>query len=172
LFAFYSVELSAKIKCLPFPPYTDHLQPGESPFQNAPQVLEQRPLALKQIPSPVHALLSLIDVIGLDELDSAGRKVIDEYYGEQITSDWDMPISQFGGLPLPNQGHQNNVCPNQRCPANKLEHPYGELMEQYLMKELALITGTEEPILDEHCFQILYSICAVCYSLQAEYRCS
>ena len=70
------------------------------------------------------------------------------------------------------QGHQNEVCPNPKCPAGRLEHPYGDFETRFLMKEMAVIHHDYEPELAKEYFQLLYSICGICFSIRAEYRCS
>jgi hypothetical protein len=170
--ASYAVLTDAKVKTFPFDHETDFLKADETPFQNASAEVERRPIAMTRVPTTIDALLSLADVIGHDELDEGAKRTLDAYLGEKVTTDWDLPISQFGGTPLPNQGHRNRVCPNSKCLASKLEHPYGDWEQSFLMKEMALIDWKGEPILSEHCFQLLYTVCPICFSIRAEYRCS
>jgi hypothetical protein len=144
----------------------------ESPFQDAPIQLPQRKIAFEQIPSILEALLLLEEIVGLETLDAPARAAINDFYGEEIASTWSLPFSQFGGQPLLYQRRRNLVCPNAKCPASKLEHPYGEMELPYLMKELAVIHYDNEPILAKHCFQLRYVVCGICFSIRAEYRCS
>jgi len=168
--ASYAVLSDTKMQV--FDDLTDYLTAEETPFQDPSNKVERRSIALSPIPSTVDALLSLADVVGLDALDDSARKTLDAYLGEEVTSEWDLPISQLGGAPLAYQGHRNLVCPNPKCPANRLKHPYGELEVPFLMKDLAMIHQTDEPVLAAHCFQLLYSVCGICFSIRAEYRCS
>ena len=173
LAASYVVLSETRINCFPFvDSQVDYLQENESPFQDSPEEVERRPISLSRIPSTIEALLSLSDVVGFDEFDKPAQTTLKQFFKTKIRSDGDLPISQFGGSPLVNQGHGNNVCPNLKCPASTLNHPYGEMTAMFLMKELALIHWKDEPALTQHCIQLLYSVCGICFSLQAEYRCS
>jgi hypothetical protein len=172
LAASYSVLSDTKIATFKFDFQTDFVQADESPFGDAPpDELERRPIAFHRIPTTIDALLTLADMIGTEELDESARIALQEYLGEEVRSDWNLPISQFGGTALGYQGHRNMVCPNSKCPASGLKHPYGELVQQYLMKEMALIHWKDEPILSKVCFQLVYHVCAICFSIRAEYRC-
>jgi hypothetical protein len=170
LAASYAVLSDRQIKCFPFDLHTEYLQKDETPFRADLVEIPRRPIAFDSIPSTVDAILSLADMIGHDALDKSARKTLNTYFGKR-TEPWDYPMSQFGGQPLVYQDHQNKVCPNPKCPANKLSHPYADSEIAYLMKEMALIHWTDEPVLEEHCFQLLYSICGICFSIRAEYRC-
>jgi hypothetical protein len=169
--ASYSVLSDTEITTFAFDCHTEHLQADETPFQDAPQEVERRTITISRIPTTIDALLSLADIIGHDEIDESARNTLREYLGDEVRSGWDLPISQFGGAPLAYQGHRDVVCPNPKCPASRLEHPYGELVRPYLMKEMALIHWKDEPVLSEHCFQLLYNVCCICFSIRAEYRC-
>jgi hypothetical protein len=170
--ASYSVSSDTRMTCFPFDHQTECLNVDETPFGDAPQELERRSIHLERIPATIDALLSLTHVIGYDQLDRPAKAALNQYLGTRVRTDWDLPISQFGGQPLAYQGHSNMVCPNTKCPASKLQHPYGELETMYLMKEMALIHWEDEPVLAKHCFQLLYYVCGICFSMRAEYRCS
>jgi hypothetical protein len=172
LTASYSVTADDRLQCFPFDGCTEYQMPGESPFEDSPVALPQRKIAWERIPSTIEALLTLGDCVGLDALDAPARGTIDAYYKRSMTSGWDLPFSQFGGQPLFYQGHSNRVCPNPKCPADQLEHPYGEMDVPYLMKEMAVIHHDNEPERAKHYFQLLYYICGICFSMRAEYRCS
>jgi hypothetical protein len=144
----------------------------ESPFAEMPAELDRRRIAFARIPSPVDGILTLEDTIRFEWLDAAAVKVLHEYYGRPIKSTWDMPFSQFGGQPLFTQGHQQIVCPNQKCPASKLEHPYPDLDRDFLMKELAVVEGDADPELQKAYSQIAYHICCTCFAIHSQYRCS
>ncbi len=160
------------MKCFPFDCHTEYLREDETPFQDTPAEIQRRPIAFERIPSTIDAILSLADTIGHDALDKSAQRVINDYFGTRIRSEWDLPISQFGGQPLAYQSHKNMVCPNPKCPASRLEDPYGETQAEFLMKEMALVHWKDEPVLEEHCFQLLYFVCCTCFSLRADYRCS
>ncbi|MDB5335406.1 MAG: hypothetical protein JWN70_1025 [Planctomycetaceae bacterium] len=170
--ASYAVTSDARLKCFPFDHHSDYLEEGETPFPDAPLEMPRRPIALQRIPSTLDALASLANVIGLNELDKPARVALDQSLSTKLSTDWDLPFSQFGGQPLVSPRRGDMVCPNPKCPANELTHPYGEMQRPYLMKEMALIQWRDEPILAEHCFQLLYFICGICFSMRAEYRCS
>lgn len=170
--ASYSIPTDKKVACIKLDGAADKLEPGESPFGDAPEVLDRRQLAVTEVPSTVDALLSLVYVVGYEALDTNAKGILNEYLSVSVTSDWDMPFSQIGGTPLASQGHWNKVCPNRKCPASKIEHPYGDMQTKYLMKELGLIHWKEEPVLAEYYFELLYYVCTVCFSIRAEYRCS
>jgi hypothetical protein len=170
--ASYSLSSNTSMQTFVFDQHNEALKADETPFGEAPVELARRPKALTRIPTTIDALLSLADEIGIDECDKSGRQTLSEFLNHKVESDWDLPISQLGGMPLPNQGHSDRVCPNAKCPASTLEHPYGELVRPYLMKELALIHWRDEPILASACFQLLYLVCGICFSIRAEYHCS
>jgi hypothetical protein len=170
--ALYRLGGKEGIVCFPFGPATERLRGDESPFVDSPLELPRRSIRFEPIPSQIDAVISLEDIVGLEELDQEARKILNHYYGRIIDSTWEMPFSVFGGPLMLYQGHQNKVCPNPECPANKLEHPYGELEVDYLMKEMALVHVDAEPELEKHYFQVVYYVCCVCFSIHAEYRCS
>jgi hypothetical protein len=169
--ASYRVTSNDRMTCFTFDAGMDPLKEDETPFGDSPAELPLRRIAFERIPSKVDAILSLADIVGLDALDQDARKTIDDYFEKPVTSGWDMPFSQFGGQPLLYQGHWNAKCPNPKCPASRIEHPYGEKVVHYLMKEMALVHFDHEPELAKACFQLLYYICGVCFSIRAEYRC-
>src|SRR5262245_4744356 len=134
--ASYRVLSNDAIECFKLDRHSDLLGEDESPYEEAPHELPRNELTFKPIPYTIDALLSLEYIVGLENLDPAARKIIDEYYGREIRSTWDLPFSQFGGEPLVCQGRRQQVCPNRACPASRLRHPYGESQIPYLMKEL------------------------------------
>jgi hypothetical protein len=162
----YRVIGEGQIQC--FTPDAD----GESPFKEFPLELEQRRIAFLKIPSIVDGILTLEDLVGFDRLDQDAVRELNRYYGRRISSTWDMPFSQIGGQPLMTQGHRQIVCPNQRCPASKLEHPYGELQYDFLMKELAVIGRDCGSDFEKVYSQVAYHICCTCLTIHAQYRCS
>jgi len=170
--AAYAVDSNDRIKCFEFDGHTDRLEEGESPFEESPDELPQRKIVFEPVPSTLDALLMLEECIGLEMLDPAARQAINGFYGREITSGGDLRFSQLGGQPLLCQSRRNLVCPDVKCPASKLEHPYGEMEIPYLMKELAVIHYDNEPVLAEHCFQLRYVACAICFSIRGEYRCT
>jgi hypothetical protein len=157
--------------CFAFGRSSDPLKEDETPFLDSPNELPLRRIDFERIPSRIDAILSLADIVGVDALDRDARNTIDAYLDKTVSSGWDIPFSQFGGQPLVYQGHRNAMCPNPKCPASRLKHPYGELVVPYLMKELAVIHHDHEPELTKAYFQLLYYICSVCFSIRAEYRC-
>jgi hypothetical protein len=169
--ASYRVASDERMTCFDFDSHTDPLRQGETPFRDSPDELPRRKIDFERIPSTVDALLSLENAVGLDALDLPARKAIDKYYRKRVKSNWDLPFSQFGGQPIIYQPHRNVVCPNPKCPASRLQHPYGELEMPYLMKEMALIHFDHEPELAKHCFQLLYHVCGICFGIRVEYRC-
>lgn len=170
----YCVVSDQQIECFPFDEYSECLGKDESPFVDAPIELDSWFLGFERVPTTVDAVLSLSNVIGLAVLDSAARGQINEFYRQEMDDVWDLPFSQLGGEPMFYQRRRDRVCPNLKCPASKLTPPYGvdDFYGNFLMKELALIHWKDTPILEEHCFQMLYYVCAICASIRGEYRCS
>jgi hypothetical protein len=168
--ASYRVTANDGIKC--FKDLVETLEEDETPFQDSPRELPRRAIGFEAIPSTILGLLLLEGNIGLDAMDKPARQAINDYYETTITSTWDLPFSQLGGQPLIYQGHRSAVCPNPKCPASRLEHPYGEYETRFLMKEMAVVHHDHEPELAKHCFQLLYYVCGICFSMRAEYRCS
>lgn len=169
--ASYRLVEKGGIISIPFDARTVKCYSDESPFVDAPLELVRRPISFEPISSQIDALITLQDIVGLDQLDQEARTLLNSFYGRAIDSGWDMPFSMFGGAMKLYQGHQNKLCPNPSCPASKLGVPIGELEADYLMKEMALIDVDAEPELEKHYFQIVYYVCCVCFSIRAEYRC-
>jgi hypothetical protein len=168
--ASYSVLSDSSVKCFPFDNHSETLEEYETPFLDNPLELARRPIKLQPISSTLDALISLADVVGYEQLDQSAREMLTQEIGRDVDSDYELPMSQFGGSPFVR--HRNMICPNPKCPASELTHPYGELETPYLMKELALIHWNEEPSLAEACFQLVYYVCGICFSMRCEYRSS
>lgn len=152
--------------------YWDHLTQDESPHADSPNILPSRRIGFQKINSTVDGLRTLADTIGLDRLDKEGIALLSAHYGQPLFSPSQLPYSQLGGGLVFLQGHRNLTCPNKRCPASKLEHPFGDLQVDFLMKELATISLDAEPVLEASYFQIDYHICWVCFSIRAQYACT
>ena len=171
--ASYSVSSDSQIRCFPFDSSDDRLEEDETPFgEEAPREAPLQPIELERLPTTIDALLTLSGDIGYSHLDEPAQRTLRKYYGQKI--DWhpDLAISQVGGLPLIYQGRRDIPCPNKKCPASKLEHPYGEFVRPYLMKDLAVVHYADDPYLEQVYFQFAYVICRVCFSLRAYYRCT
>jgi hypothetical protein len=169
--ASYYADGSTKLTCLPFDYHSHPIECDDSPYQNAPNELPSRRIGFERIPSTIDAILTLKDDVGFDTLDSSARQTLTEYYGEEVRN-WNLIFSQLGGQFLLYQGHPNRVCPNPKCPASKLKHPYGELEVDYLMKELAMLFLNDIPELEKEFFQLVYYVCCTCFSIRAEYQCT
>lgn len=162
-----------QIRCFPFDSHDNALEEDESPFgDEIPQESPLQAIELERMPTTIDALLCLSDEIPYDDLDEAAQRALGKYLGGKVSSGWDLVLSQVGGRPMIYQRRRDIPCPNGKCPASKLEVPYGESERRYLMKDLAVVHDTEDPHLDQICFQIVYSICRVCFSIRAEYRCT
>jgi hypothetical protein len=165
----YRVASNDKIKV--FRP-ADVTMDEENPFDDVPAEFERRSIEFEQIPDVVDALMSWTDDIGFDSLDSRSGRILSKYIGTKVSSDWDLPISQFGGMPLFFQSHQEEVCPNPRCAATELEHPYSFSDRWLLMKELALVHEEDAKLREESQHtQIAFHICWLCQTVHAQYRC-
>lgn len=165
-------QSGAKLTTFPPDHYWDHLTQDESPYADAPSELPKRQIGFQTIPSTIDGLRTIAEVTGIDCLDAEGVSQLSDHYGVPVNLTCDLPYSQIGGGLILLQGHQNLTCPNRKCPASKLEHPFGDYVVHYLMKELATIYIDAEPLLQEHYFQINYHICWVCFSIRAHYSCT
>ena len=155
---------------LDYDPWNDPHE--QNPFREAPAQFVRQPIRLEPIPIVVEGLISLAEEIGVQRLDDEARRILSRYVGKTVSSNWDLPFSQFGGLPLVSQGHREVVCPNPTCFASRLVHPYPSFDRRFLMRELAVVTS--EPPLDSQSFhyaQIAVHICLHCASIHSEYRC-
>jgi len=144
----------------------------QNPFREAPSQFNCKPINLRPIPTVVEALIALAEDVGVARLDDDARSVLSQYIGQDVNSNWDLPFSQFGGLPLVMQGRREIVCPNPKCFASRLTHPYPSFDRRFLMRELAVVT--KDALLDEQAFdhaQIAVHICLHCVTLHSEYRC-
>ena len=171
--ASYAVQSDAQIRCFPFDSYDNTVEEDESPFdEDIPQESPLQAIELERIPTTIDALLCLSDEIEIADLDGSALRALGQYLGGNVNSGWDLVLSQVGGRPMIYQRRRDLVCPNGKCPAHKLEAPYGQSQRRYLMKDLAVVHETEDPHLNQICFQMVYYICRVCFSIRAEYRCA
>lgn len=142
----------------------------ETPYacdSGVPDELPRTPLQLTRIPTAIDALIDLEGEIGLDLFDEAARKMLSRYLGMQQTSTWDVPFSQFGGLPAMVQGHQDIQCPNPKCPSPKHQFDRG-----FHMKELAVVEKEFALGFEWVYAPLAYHICWVCGTIQGNFRCS
>ncbi len=160
--------ISSDAKLVALPPISNE----ESPFEDFPTEFPRRRVALSQVPSTIDGLLTLEDTVGFVRLDRPAIQALSAYYRRPIRSGGELPFSQFGGQPLVCQGHRQIVCPNPKCPAHQLQHPFGELEYDFLMKELAVVCRDASPYFDAAYAQIVYHICCTCLAIHAEYRCT
>lgn len=160
------------MRCFPFDTHSEPLEEDETPFASIPEERPALPLSLERMATTFDALLSLSDVVSFEDFDDDARNALAAYLGKPVDSTWDVTLSQIGGVPLAYQSLREIPCPNPKCPASRLTHPYGEFQRPYLMKDLALVHHDDDPDLDGVCFQLLYSICGLCFSIRGEYRCT
>lgn len=171
----YQVESDQRLKCFPFDWQTEFCNADESPFVDSPAILPRKPISLTRVPSQIDGLLSLYDVVGVDELDEEAKQILRAYHGRPMKWGWDVMQSQVGGQPLYYQGRSDLICPNPDCLGNRMTYPYVDGEKGFLMKELAVIHHDDPetlPMLDEEFFQLLYSVCVLCFSVRVEYRCT
>lgn len=137
----------------------------ENPFDDVPPHFQRRPISFEKIPDVVDALMTLTDDIGFDSLDGPSRRILSKY-------DSVGPPSQLGGIPLFLQGHQEEVCPNPRCVATDLKHPYSFSDRWLLMKELAAVNEEDAQLREKSQYmQIAFHICWLCQAILGQYRC-
>lgn len=165
----YRVESDEKIKSLRPEP----VEYEENSFQDSPAEFPRRAIKFEPIPDVIAALLTLTDDIGAAFLDRESLRLLSKYVGQEVTSPWDLPISQFGGLPLLVQGYRELVCPNPQCVGNELEHPYPSLQRSLLLKTLAVVCERDSRLRENsQSAQIAFHMCRVCLTVHAQYRCS
>jgi hypothetical protein len=165
----YRVESDEKIQCFRAEPEKYE----ENSFHDSPAELPRRGIKFEPIPDDIEALLSLTEEIGVTFLSRESLRHLSKYVGQEVTSPWELPISQFGGLPLLEQGYSELVCPNRECIGSELEHPYPSLQRSLLLKELAVVCEHDSRLRENsQAAQIAYYICRVCFTIHAEYRCS
>jgi hypothetical protein len=152
------------IKVLSVAPFGD-----EPPFQNIPEFFPRRPIALEPIPADIENLIQLCQCRGSDWLRRSDRRALAQYLGESSSSFIDPRRSQFGGILVLEQGHEEHPCPNRRCPT----HSWGSMMRQkeyYMMKQLAVIDDDAGLEMETYCAQIIFYLCWACHTVLAEYQ--
>jgi hypothetical protein len=142
----------------------------ESPFGKVPPILSRRPLFLGAIPSPIENLIVLARHVGVDWLRSEDRKTLARYFGGSSRGWIDLRRSQFGGLPVLQQGHEEIPCPNPRCPTHKWGYPIGRNKSFYCLKELAVIDQDAGLEMETSAAQIVFRICWACQLIHAKYQ--
>jgi hypothetical protein len=142
----------------------------ESPFRDFPDAFERRPLSLEPIPRDVENLLLISNEVTYDWLNEAERARLTQYL--ETDTDYGISLSQFGGIPRLQQGHQQIKCPNPKCLTHRMGHPIVRHHRHYEMKELAVIGQDARFEMDMNYAQIAFHICWKCHTIQAEYRCS
>jgi hypothetical protein len=144
------------------------LEEDESPLESAPVERPRSSFSLQRIPSIDEALLLLSEAVGFDDLDAPGQKRLRSFFGKSVHTPDRETFSQLGGLPRVVQGRHQEPCPNPACPAHMREH----LTSFEFMKELAVVDRDLDETLAEIYFQFHFTICAICFSIGAQYRCS
>jgi hypothetical protein len=142
-----------------------------NPYRDAPPSFKRRRIAFEPIPDTVEGLIALAEDAGIEEIDSRSRRILSRYIGRSVTSGWDMPFSQLGGLPLFVQGSHELVCPNPKCVASQLTYPYDTLYREHLMKEFAVVEDDVGLSNNPFYTQIAVHVCKLCKTLHCEYRC-
>lgn len=164
----YWPQRNGDVKCFPFDWAVDYLEEDETPFAEASNELPERTIAFDVIPANVETLLD--DEDNFESFDEHSRTTLEKWYGKELRSSWSLPFSQLGGQPLIVQRHTNLACPNSECPAHSLLDDEST-EDEYFMQELAVVHHDHEPVLAQHCFQILYYVCGICGAIRGEYRC-
>jgi hypothetical protein len=143
-----------------------------NPYREAPRSFKKKRIAFEPIPDSVEGLLSLAEDADVMALSVKSRRILSRFVGQKITSSWDLPFSQIGGLPLFVQGSQEHICPNPKCVASKMFHPFVSSHREHLMKELAVITDDVQLSTKPFNAQIAVHVCKLCKTIHCEYRCS
>jgi hypothetical protein len=149
---------------------TERQSSEESPFANVPPQLPRRPLFLQAIPSPIENLIALSESLGFGWLRSQDRTILARYFGKPSKHFPGPRRSQFGGLPVLQQGHEDIPCPNARCPTHKWGHPIIRNKRYYYLKELAVIDGDAGLDMETHFAQIVFRICWACHLVHGKYQ--
>ena len=165
----YRIESDKRVKCFRAEPEKYE----ENSFHDSPAELPRRGIKFESIPDDIEAQLTLTDDIGVAFLSRESLQQLSKYVGQEVTSPWDLPISQIGGLPLLVQGYRELVCPNPQCVGNELEHPYPSLQRSLLLKLLAVVCEHDSRLRENSQFaQIAFHMCRICFTIHAQYRCS
>jgi hypothetical protein len=142
----------------------------ESPFSEFPATFARRPLKLESIPRDIENLRLISNVVGDHWLNEAEQAKLAQYLGpDSFSGD---ALSQFGGIPNLDQGHQRFKCPNPDCLTHRMGHPILQNKPQYEMKELAVIGDDAGFEMETNAAQIAFHICWQCHTVQADYRCT
>ena len=155
-----------RIRVLP----TERSECEESPFERIPDSFARRPLVLKPIPREIENLIVLSEHIGLDWLRRPDFATLKKYFADISPYFMDVRRSQFGGLPVVQQGHDEIPCPNKRCPTHKWGHPIMRNKQYYYMKELALIDDDAGFEMESNGAQIAFHLCWACHTVHAGYH--
>jgi hypothetical protein len=142
-------------------------EPGEeSPFEKAPPILSRKPLIFKPIPSQIENLIIISEALGTDWLRNKDKALLRQYFGRLYFL---YRRSQFGGIPVLEQGHQEIICPNSRCPTHKWGNNIGRKRQYYCLKELAVIDTDSGFDFETHCAQIVFHFCWACHLVHGKY---
>jgi hypothetical protein len=145
----------------------------ENTFEDSPPQFARHGIKFEPIPDTIEALLTLTEEIGIAFFSRESLRLLSKYVGQKVTSQWDLPFSQFGGLPLFVQSDSELVCPNPECLGNELKHPYPSLQRSLLLKKLAVVCEHDSRLRENsQLAQIAFHMCRVCYAIHGQYRCS
>lgn len=144
----------------------------ESPFRDFPDAFPRRRLTLHRIPPDIENLIKICDLLGDDWLRARHRKTLADYFASSTPQSWggDIRRSQFGGLPVLQQGDQDLVCPYASCPTHTWGHPLLRNRRYYLMKLLAVIDEDASFPMETNCAQVVFHFCWACQSVHGEYQ--
>ncbi len=143
-----------------------------SPFTEFPTVFPRRRLSFRRIPTEAENLIQICVHLGTDWLREDDRKMLADYFAASTPQRWRGEIrrSQFGGLPVLQQGDQDIVCPYSRCPTHTWGHPLLRNKRYYMMKLLAVIDDDAGFPMKTECAQIVFHLCWACQTVHAEYQ--
>lgn len=156
-----------RIEVLP----VDPLSSEETPFTNFPEEFARRPLPLAPVPHEIENFTILAGALGEDWLHPDDRSRLEAYYFALSGKKWfEIRHSQFGGLPVMQQGPIQEFCPNPACATHTWGHPIMRNKRRYRLKPLAVIDNDAGFDMKTSYAQIVFHICWSCNTVHASYQ--
>lgn len=163
----YRIVNDERIEVLP----VDSASYEETPFTDFPEEFARRPLSLAPVPHQIENLTLLSAALGNDWLHPDDRSQLEAYYRALNGEKWlEIRHSQFGGLPVMEQGPIQEFCPNPECPTHAWGNPITRNKKRYRLKLLAVIDTDAGFDMKTSCAQIVFHTCWCCNTVHGSYQ--
>ena len=143
-----------------------------SPFSKFPDAFPRQRLVFRKIPAEIENLVLICTTLDDDWLRPRHRAMLAAYFGTSRSAylPYGVRRSQFGGLPVLQQGDSDITCPNPVCPTHTWGHPLVRNHRYYLMKLLAVIDQDAGLPLEMSGAQIVFHLCWACRTVHGHYQ--